>query len=298
MQDYCNLLRENITSLTSYSRRWICRIEQQPLLSSYKTTKDVQLEIVRTPERHVELIKARVEKIEQIIATYTTEVEKMYPRALFGVTHKHYRMKATKNLFKAAYSSLSELSDKLKELQEQETRAKSALNDNDGQSQTRQQEILKDIREEIERIKPAYDREKESYRERATKIYQECRELEKERLDLIRKTLIKFIKAAFSFENVSAQRQIYEDLSSMLQNQQNTSEDLDFWARHYGVYDPTTSRSSLMSHTDDNRNERNSTQMASQRLERSQNFDTLSHTTTEIYVNESRIEHDEAESAE
>ncbi|CAF1420240.1 unnamed protein product [Rotaria sp. Silwood1] len=298
MQDYCNLLRENITSLTSYSRRWICRIEQQPLLSSYNTTKEVQLKIVRTPERHVELMKASVEKIQQIIATYTTEVEKMYPRALFRITHRHHRTDVMKNLFKAAYSSLFDLSNKLKELHKQETIAKRALNDNDGQSQTRQQEILKAITEKIERTERAYDREKVIYRERATNIYQECRELEKERLDLIRKTLIKFIKAAFSFENVSAQRQIYEDLSSMLQNQQNTSEDLDFWARHYGVYDPTTSRSSLMSHTDDNRNERNSTQMASQRLERSQNFDTLSHTTTEIYVNESRIEHDEAESAE
>ncbi|CAF4718128.1 unnamed protein product, partial [Rotaria sp. Silwood2] len=220
MQDYCNVLNENIKSLTLYSRKWTLKVEQQSLLSSYNTTKSAQLEVVRAPERHAELIQARFAKVQTIIKIYTAEVERMYPRVLLSITHKHYRTDAMRNLFKAAYSSLSDLSSKREKLREQEKLIVDTLSDDDAQYQTKQQKNLKDIREEIERTERKYEREKVLYRERLTNIYEECRALEQERLDLMRETLIKFIKEAFSFENVTQQRQIYEDLSSMLQIQQ------------------------------------------------------------------------------
>ncbi|CAF4244853.1 unnamed protein product, partial [Rotaria sp. Silwood2] len=94
MQDYCNVLNENIKSLTLYSRKWTLKVEQQSLLSSYNTTKSAQLEVVRAPERHAELIQARFAKVQTIIKIYTAEVERMYPRVLLSITHKHYRTDA------------------------------------------------------------------------------------------------------------------------------------------------------------------------------------------------------------
>ncbi|CAF0888664.1 unnamed protein product [Rotaria sordida] len=192
--------------------------EQQPLLSSYNTTKRTQCEIVRAPERHAELIKVRVKNIEEIIVTYRTQVEQMYSRTHFSFTHKHHRTDVMRNLFKAAYALLSDSLNKLEQLPEQ-------------------QETLEIITEKIERAQKVYNQEKETYRKRAKQYYEDCQRFEKERLDLIQETLLKFIKAAFSFESVTEQRQIYEDLVSMLKIQQNSLVDLNFWAQNYGVYD-------------------------------------------------------------
>ncbi|CAF3522542.1 unnamed protein product [Rotaria sp. Silwood1] len=305
MEGYCKVEKKNISNITSYSKKWTSKIQQQPLLSSYNTTKDVQLEVIRTPERHVELIKARVESIQEIIATYRTEMQRIYPRGRLSISRKHYQVDAMRNLFKDAYSLVSNASSKLLDLREEETLMLNNLRDADFQyehkvanaqeNRTKLQEKLKSIREKIARAEKECSRQQEIYRKSAIDIYQRCRRLEKERLDLIRKTLIKFIKTAFSFENVSAQSQIYEALSSMLQNQQNTSEDLDFWARNYGVYDSTTSRSFVMNPTNDDHNERNSNETTSQKPKNSKKCETVDRTTTDIYVNELRIEHDEVE---
>ncbi|CAF0870698.1 unnamed protein product [Rotaria sordida] len=193
-------------------------VEQQPLLSSYNTTKRTQCEIVRAPERHAELIKVRVKNIEEIIVTYRTQVEQMYPRTHFSFTHKYHRTDVMRNVFKAAYAPLSDSSNKLEQLPEH-------------------QETLEIITEKIERAQKVYNQEKETYRKRAKQYYEDCQRFEKERLDLIQETLLKFIKAAFSFESVTEQRQIYEDLVSMLKIQQNSLVDLNFWAQNYGVYD-------------------------------------------------------------
>ncbi|CAF0863604.1 unnamed protein product [Rotaria sordida] len=211
--------------------------EQQPLLSSYNTTKRTQCEIVRAPERHAELIKVRVKNIEEIIVTYRTQVEQMYPRTHFSFTHKHHRTDVMRNLFKAAYALLSDSLNKLEQLRQKKKEIEIAQEDDDSQYQAEQQETLEIITEKIERAQKVYNQEKETYRKRAKQYYEDCQRFEKERLDLIQETLLKFIKAAFSFESVTEQRQIYEDLVSMLKIQQNSLVDLNFWAQNYGVYD-------------------------------------------------------------
>ncbi|CAF3675296.1 unnamed protein product [Rotaria sordida] len=268
MQDYSNLLQEHINRLNSYSNKWKSKIKQQSVLSSYNTTKRAQLETVRTPNRHAELLQNQHDVIQNIIVTYRTQVEQMYPNERFSTSHKHYRTDTKKNLFKAAYSSLSELSNKLEQLREQQEIAQNALDDANAQyenlcsdeiisknkmtnakeKQKKRKDKLGEIKREIVRTEEEYNQEQEIYRVRATKIYEECRILEQERLDLIGETLIKFSEIAFSSEYLTEQDEIYEDLMSKLQTQRNSLKDLNFWAQTYGVYGSTTSLSSQISH--------------------------------------------------
>ncbi|CAF3377740.1 unnamed protein product [Rotaria sp. Silwood2] len=294
---------QSILECLDGGKRWTSKVQQQPLISSYNKTKDVQLNIIRTPERYAELIEARFEKIRDIITTYTREMQRIYPRTRLRFTRKHYKTDEMRSLFQSAYSSLFYILNKLEQLREQKKLAENALClagyqcenkiENAEDNYRKQEKQLKVIKEQIVQTKDECNQEKILYRKKATQIYEECRALEKERLDLMRETLIKFIKEAFSFENVTQQRQIYEDLSSMLQIQQNSSQDLDFWAQAYGVFDSRTSLLSANNQRNDNDcNERISNQTASRKPKKSQECETLNLTTTEIFVNESRIEDD------
>ncbi|CAF5148489.1 unnamed protein product, partial [Rotaria sp. Silwood1] len=75
------------------------------------------------------------------------------------------------------------------------------------------------------------------------------------------------------------QRRIYKNLISMLQ--QDSSEDLDFWALMYGVSDPTTSLLSVMNHTDNDHYETISIQTTSPKTKKPQKYETDNPTTIE-----------------
>ncbi|CAF5070438.1 unnamed protein product [Rotaria magnacalcarata] len=62
---------------------------------------------------------------------------------------------------------------------------------------------------------------------------------------------MKFIKVAYSSENSTQHREIYKELKSHLKDERDTSKDLDFWAKTYGVYDSTTSLSTETNQNDD-----------------------------------------------
>ncbi|CAF4919754.1 unnamed protein product [Rotaria sp. Silwood1] len=271
MQDYCNLLKQHIDHLNTYSRKWKLKLQGQSLLSSYHTTKRAQLETIGTPERRAEYLQKQWEFIQTIIATYRVQVDRMYPKERFGTSHKHCRTNAKKILFEAAYSSLTELSNKLEKLREKEQSAQHDLDNVNDQyedligdetiskskitkAKDKQEKIknkLDHIKQDILRTKEQYKQEKEIYRTRATQIYEECRELEQQRLDLIGETLLKFNEAAFSSKYLAEQHEIYEDLKSKLENQRNTLKDLDFWAQTYGVYDSKISLTPAMNHNGD-----------------------------------------------
>ncbi|CAF1420292.1 unnamed protein product [Rotaria sp. Silwood1] len=268
MQNYLNLLQEFIDNLQSYTKRWKSKIKQQSSISSYNTTKLAQRETVSIPKRRAEILQKQYDAILKVINTYRTQVDRMYPNERIGTTHKHHSTEAMKNLFKEARSTLCKLSAKREKLHEQEKKAQNALHDanvqcenlsfdptasktkisNAKDNQTKRQNKLDEIQQEIERAEQEYDQEYENYRAKAMDIYEKCRALEKERLDLLGETLIKFNDAAFSSEYSTEEHKIFEDLKLKLKVERDSLQDLDFWAKTYHVYDSTTSLSTEKSH--------------------------------------------------
>ena len=255
MQDYCKLLQDFVENLTSYTKRWKSKIKHQSTLSSYNTTKQVQLQTISSALKLAELIEIRCKAIQEVIATYKRQTDRMYPKERFGATHKHYRTDVMKKSFKSAYSPLSKASDKLEKLREQEKKAQDALlqaqievqnlelsetanknklfKANDRQEQ--RQAELQEAKEKVTRAQDEYHQEQKTYRDKATEIYNECRDLEAERLNQIRDTIIAFNKAIHSTEYSTEQDTMYEKVLTTIQSDQNTLADLDFWAQTYHV---------------------------------------------------------------
>jgi archaellum component FlaC len=279
MQDYCKIQRKHAHCLTSYSNEWKSKLKQQSSLSSYHTTKRAQLQTVRSPDKLAQLILSRCEAIEQVIASYSRQVERMYPGELLGTVHKHYRTDSMKKAFKTARAALSKLSDELETLHKQERKAQADLHDADVQcenlsfdstasknklsrakdNQEKKQHQLEDIKDEITRLEQEYDREQENYLQKARAIYYQCRELEKERLDQIQETLIKFSQAAHTSEYSAGQDAIFDDLIAKIKTEQDSTEDLDFWAQTYHVEIFTKSISSETNDDNDNNTESQTT---------------------------------------
>ncbi|CAF3019667.1 unnamed protein product [Rotaria sp. Silwood2] len=312
MESYCNLLKKHIDDFNSYSKKWKSKLRQQSVLSSYNTTKRAQLETIRTPERRAKILQKQHEAILEVIITYRTQVERMYPSERLSTSHKHYRTNVKKNLFKAAYSSLSCLSNKLEQLHEQQQRAENALDDaniqyenlfsdetisknkitNAKDKQNKRKDKLAEIKREIKQTEKEYNDEQKIYRTRAREIYEECRVLEQERLDLIGETLIKFNEAAFSSEHLTEQQDIFEDLKSKLENQRNTLKDLDFWAQTYGIYDS----SSEINHNDDIHDASMSSRTTIRKTKTSHKNETENITTIEENIEQSASEDQEEQS--
>jgi len=119
-------------------------------------------------------------------------------------------------------------------------------------NQEKKQHQLEDIQDEITRVQQEYDREHENYLEKATAIYYQCRELEKERLDQIRETLMKFSQAAHTSEYSAGQDEIFDDLIAKIKIEQDSTEDLNFWAQAYHVDILTKSISTETNDDNDN----------------------------------------------
>lgn len=255
MEEYHDLQHDTAHRYTSYSKKWKSKLKQQSSLSSYNTTKRAQLQTIRSPEKLAELLQSRCDAMQQVITTYRRQVERMYPSERLGTGHKHYRTDAMKKLFKTARSPLSKISEKLEKLHEQEKKAEDALHEADVQcenlsfnetasknkvaraseNQEKRRDELEQIQEKISRANDELNQEQETYYEKASEIYQQCRALEKERLDQIRETLIKFIQVIHTPEHSDGYNTIFEDLLSDVKTQQDSVGDLDFWAQTYHV---------------------------------------------------------------
>ena len=255
MQDYHNLLQTNRHRHTSFSKKWRLKIRRQSPLSSYHTTKRAQLDTIQSFDTLALLLQTRCDGIQQVIDTYKEQVKRMYPSKRLSTVHKHYQSDIMEQSFKTAYSPLSKLLDKLAKLHEQQVRAEDALSKANIQcenlnldqttsknkltlaleKQKKKQNELEEMIAEISRTEEEYNKEQEIYYGKATEIYNRCRKLEEERLDLIRQTLINFIQVVHTPEYAAEHVTIFQNLLTNIENQQDTIEDLNFWARTYHV---------------------------------------------------------------
>ena len=234
----------------------------------------------------------------------------MYPSERLGIVHKHYRTDAMKQLFKDARASLISISNTLDQLCRDEERAEKVLHDADIQCENlrldptavdsklthannnlrKANSKLDQIRKEIARTLERQEQEENNYRKTAIGIYEQCRKLEQERLDLIGDTLIKFVEAAYSDEYSKRYNEIYENLMSNINTERNTMDDLDFWAKTYHVHSSTASVSS-----DTNSIRRIGSDEAIGSRQKSQNEETRSVITADENIEQSTTETEESD---
>ncbi|CAF1165282.1 unnamed protein product [Rotaria magnacalcarata] len=275
MLDYNDCLQKHIDNLKSCSKKSKSRVKAQSTLSSYNTTRAAQLKTTYAPSLEAEYLQARHDAIQEVIDECRTELSRIYPKESSNSSSKHNRTDYMIDSFEAARSVLLKLSEKLGKLKEHKAKEEAALleakilcenlsythgvkeskTEKANNSKKKHEQKLKDIENDIARFEDEYEHEKKTYRVEARRIYEKCRVLEEERLELIGDTLMKFIKTAYSSENSTQQRVIYKELKSYLKDKRDTTEDLDFWAQTYGVYDSTTSLSTETNQNDDAHND-------------------------------------------
>ncbi|CAF0997760.1 unnamed protein product [Adineta ricciae] len=309
LQAYHDLQHQHAEKLSSFTTEWIAKLNQQPTISSYNTTKRAQTKIIRSPNKLAQLIEVRCKDMQQVIDTFRGQVERLYPKERLSPVHKHYRAEQVRRSFKAARASVLKLSETLEKLHEQEEQAKNALHVADVQcenlsldptasakkvtkandNQEKRQLELEAIQDQIARTEKQYAQEQETYKERAMEIYKECRQYEQERLDQIRDILISFTQAAHTPDYSDGQDEIFDDLIEHIKTQQNSLEDLDFWAKVYGVT-PAEKATSFEQAND----ESNTTTIESRKTKKSSKIDNDVSSATAANTHQS-IDEDEGE---
>jgi hypothetical protein len=271
MQDYCDNEHEQARNLISYSDKWTTRLKQQSSIASYHTTKRAQLDVVRITKELARLKEATCTEIQKVIDKYRNYVNETYITERFRPGRKHRRTNEFKKLFKSAYASLREVSDELEILSTQEKKARDALRTADSACeileldptisekqraratdvQTKKRTILNDIEEKLVETKDRYKAAQKVYRSKATEIFKQCQYVEEERLDQIRETLLDFIQAVYRPKYSSELSEIFDGLTTKITTQQNSFDDLMFWAKTYGIENKLTKSLVFTTNEDD-----------------------------------------------
>jgi hypothetical protein len=255
MQDYCDNEREQARNLISYADKWTGRLKQQASLSSYHTTKRAQLDVVRITKELARLKELTCNEIQKVIEKYRNYINETYISERFRPGRKHRRTQEFKKLFKSAYASLREVSDELEILHAQEKKAREAVRTAESAYEilvldpttsdkhraratdilTKKRVQLEEIEEKVAETKDRQKSAKKTYRIKATEIFKQCQYVEEERLEQIRETLLDFIQAINTQKYSGEFNDIFDGLNKKVTTQQNSFDDLLFWAKTYGI---------------------------------------------------------------
>ena len=255
MQDYCDHERDQARHLISFADKWTTRLKHQSSLVSYHTTKRAQLDVVRIAKDLARVKQATCADIQSVIEKYRVYVNRIYIGERFRSGRKHHRTNEFKKLFKAAYASVRDINDELGTLRVQQKKARDALRSADCACEileldptTSEKQLARamDIRAKKratvelldERIAGTKDKQKstqKAYRTRATEIFKQCQSAEEERLEQMRETLLDFIQAMHTPKYSSELDQLFQGLTSKITTEQNSFDDLLFWAKTYGI---------------------------------------------------------------
>jgi hypothetical protein len=172
----------------------------------------------------------------------------MFPKNRFSITHQHRQAHTMKNRFEQARFPLKTALNKLAKLRKKEKKLLHAINNGTGASQNSDVDSttnktpnkLGKIRCDIAGAEGKRKEKEEKYIADATDIFKQCQQFEKERLDLMKKTLIDFIQAIHPSKHSTALVEIYDQLIFTVKNQQNSLNDLHYWATTYGIHNLTT----------------------------------------------------------
>lgn len=264
MQGHCDITRDYAKALSAHSNKWTSKVNGQSVLSSYFTTKRAHLQTVKALDDQAQLLNARCDEMQEVIDHYKQLVDRMYPAENFGRPRKHYRAERLRKAFKSAQATLLKLAESLEKLRDEQHEAANALRDANilcenvrfdspdnkkkmskaADAQKEREYELQSVEDKLAQKEKDYANEEEAYRERALKIYEECRDYEKERLDQIRQVLIDFFEVAHTNEFSAKQDTLFAELIKQVKREQNSIDDLDFWGRTYKAIDLEKSSSS------------------------------------------------------
>ncbi|CAF1079519.1 unnamed protein product [Rotaria sordida] len=270
MQEYCDNEREHARNFIAYAEKWTTRIKHQSSLVSYHTTKRAQLDVVRIPKQLAHLKESNCNEIQRVIDKYRNYVNETYINERFRPGRKHRRTSEFKKLFKTAHASLSEVADQLETLRTLEKKAREALHTAESaceilqldpsttekqlaranEVQNKKRATLEDIQGKLVDTKATYKVAQKTYRKKAIEIFNQCQTVEEERLDHIRETLLDFIQAMYTPKYSNELNQIFESLTTKITTQQNSFDDLLFWAKAYGIENKLTKPLTLTSNND------------------------------------------------
>lgn len=276
MQDYCDSEHNQARHLISFADKWINRLKQQSPLVSYHTTKRAQLDVVRVARELAQLKESTCTELRTVIDRYRNYVNEIYVNERFRPGRRHRRTNEFKKSFKAAHATLKEIADELETLQAQEKKVREALRTADSvceileldptasekqrtrasDLQTKKQLLLEDVQGQIEQTKAKHRSAQKTYRTKALEIFKQCQHVEEERLEQTRETLLDFILAMHPSSYSSSLNKIFEGLTHKITTQQNSFDDLIFWAKAYGIESKLTkSVTSNLSETEEDEQE-------------------------------------------
>jgi hypothetical protein len=260
MQDYCANEHEQARRLKSYSDKWSSRLKHRSSLVSYHTTKRAQLDVVRIARELAHMKELTCIELQKVIDKYQTHVNEIYVTERFRPGRRHYRTAEFKKSFKTIYAPLREIVDELAALSIQEKKASEAVRTaesaceileldstasdkqraraNDVQSRKRL--LLDEIQRKIITLKDKHRIAQKIYRRKATDIFKLCQYTEEQRLEHIREILLDFIQAMHSSTYSSDLDKLFQNLTSKITTQQNSFDDVLFWAKSYGIENELT----------------------------------------------------------
>lgn len=186
MNNYCQVQHQNIENYQSFKRKSksestsTCNFQNQFLCLSTELIKSRQ---------------SRHDNMKAVVSSYENQLNLIYPRHRFYRKRKHNKSDEIRQEFVEAQSKCQQLCDKLTQLHNRKQTIKKAKDNPEVSSadMNRQNGDLSDIKENISRTTKQFEEEKTKYHAKANVIYQKCQQLEQERLDLCKETLIKFL---------------------------------------------------------------------------------------------------------
>ncbi|CAF1211594.1 unnamed protein product [Rotaria sordida] len=255
MEDYCEIDRNHAQNLLSFSRKWIKHFKNQPMISSYHTTKHAQVDTIHIARHFARIGDNRCNALQAIINKYRKLIDETYTRVHFGHRYEHCRYREFKKLFKRAHMSvvnaktnLDKLHDRIHRIEQillnvdkdfEKVANNEVVNEkklmNKSITHSKYEIELKRLETKMKNVEEIYVNTKETYRKKAKEIFSQCQEIEKQRLEQIREILLVFIQTMHIRNNVSEIEKIYDELISNITTQQNSLEDLVFWANTYGI---------------------------------------------------------------
>ena len=139
----------------------------------------------------------------------------------------HAQEKKAREAVRTAESACEILSLDSTTSEKQRTRANDIL--------TKKRVHLEDVEEKVAEVKERQKSAKKTYRIKATEIFKQCQYVEEQRLEQIRETLLDFIQAINTQKYSGEFNDIFDGLTKKITTQQNSFDDLLFWAKNYGI---------------------------------------------------------------
>ena len=235
------------------AKNWKDILDEQSKIASYGTTKTTLHRLVESRESTVPVWKNSSNQVEEVIRECEERRDEIYRRKKLGHGFEHRQTKRIRKQFEFALKPVDNANENLQSLHHQQIHANQSLADsqrrleeiksnpfatevekqNATSHRVRQQSNVNALNQRINAAKEELIEAKRRYREEATKIFEECDQLERERLNLIQQTLLKFLDVTHPASDFHQLSEISDQLRYDIQTKHNIEQDLRYWRRTY-----------------------------------------------------------------